>query len=163
MNVRAEFLEDLKDVEDKMVSLAEAFPQDKFTWRPGTGVRSVSEVFLHMAGGNFGFPSAWGATPPAGIQRQGFETSTTEKAQVIALMKQSYAYMRQSVENLSDADLAKSIKMFGQQRKVGSVLFITATHQHEHVGQLIAYARMTGVVPPWTAERLAKQPPPPKN
>ena len=162
-NARTEFLNDLKDVEDKVVSLAEAFPQEKYTWRPAEGVRSVSEVFLHLAGGNFGFPSYWNAQPPAGIERKGFEKSTTDKTKVIELLKQSYGYMRQSAESLSDADLAKAVKMFGQETTVSGVLFFAATHQHEHLGQAIAYARMNGVVPPWTAARQAIQQAQPKK
>ena len=162
-NVRAEFLDDLKEVEDKVVSLAEAFPQEKYTWRPAEGVRSVSEVFLHLAGGNFGFPTLWGAQPPAGIERKGFEKSTTDKGKVIELLKQSYDYMRQSAASLSDADLARGVKMFGQETTASGALFFVATHQHEHLGQAIAYARMNGVVPPWTAARQAKQQTPPKK
>lgn len=161
--IRAEFLDDLKDVEDKAVSLAEAFPQEKYTWRPAEGVRSVSEVFLHLAGGNFGFPTFWGAQPPAGIERKGLEKSTTDKTRVIELLKQSYDYMRQAATNLSDADLAKAVKMFGQETTASGVLFFVATHQHEHLGQAIAYARMNGVVPPWTAARQAKQQAQPKK
>jgi uncharacterized damage-inducible protein DinB len=162
-NVRAEFLDDLKEVEDKVVSLAEAFPQEKYTWRPAEGVRSTSEVFLHLAGGNFGFPTFWGIQPPAGIERKGFEKSTTDKTKVVELLKQSYDHMRQSVATLSDADLAKAVKMFGQETTVSGALFFVATHQHEHLGQAIAYARMNGVVPPWTAARQAKQQAQPKK
>jgi uncharacterized damage-inducible protein DinB len=162
-NIRAQFLDDLKDTEDKVVSLAEAFPQEKYTWRPAAGVRSVGEVFLHLAGGNFGFPTYWGAQPPAGIERKGFEKSTTDKAKVIELVRQSYDYMRKAAQNLSDADLAKAVKMFGEETTVSGVLFTIATHQHEHLGQVIAYARMNGVVPPWTAARQAKQQAPPKK
>jgi uncharacterized damage-inducible protein DinB len=116
-----------------------------------------------LAGGNFGFPSYWNAQPPTGIERKGFEKSTTDKTKVIELLKQSYGYMRQSAESLSDADLAKAVKMFGKETTVSGVLFFAATHQHEHLGQAIAYARMNGVVPPWTAARQAKQQAQPKK
>jgi uncharacterized damage-inducible protein DinB len=156
-------LNDLKDVQDKVVSLAEAFPQEKYAWRPGTDVRSVSEVFLHLASGNFGFPMSWGVQPPAGIERKGFEKSTTDRAKVVALLNQSYAHIREAVLKMPDADLDKQVKLFGQQMTEGQVLFLVATHQHEHLGQAIAYARMNGVVPPWTAARQAKQTAAPKK
>jgi uncharacterized damage-inducible protein DinB len=162
-DIRAQFLGDLKEVEEKMVGLAQATPQEKFTWRPQEGVRSMSEVFLHLAGGNFGFPNFWGVKPPEGIQTRGFDKSTTDKAKVIELMKQSYDHMRKAVEGISDADLDKSIKFFGQPATLREVLFDIATHSHEHLGQAIAYARMNGVVPPWTAERQAKQAAAPKK
>jgi uncharacterized damage-inducible protein DinB len=156
-DIRAQFLSDLKEVEDKMVGLAQAMPQEKYTWRPEEGVRSVSEVYLHLAGGNFGYPSFWGVKPPEGIQVRGFDKLTTDKAKVIELMKQSYEHMRKAVEGISDADLDKSIKFFGQTATLREVLFDIATHSHEHLGQSIAYARMNGIVPPWTAARQAKQ------
>jgi uncharacterized damage-inducible protein DinB len=136
--------------------LAEAFPAEKFAWRPAEGVRSVSETLLHLATANFGFPNAWGVKPPEGLDLRGLQKSTTDKAKVIALVKQSYEHMRAAVSNLSDADLEKRVKFFGDEAPIAEILFHTANHQHEHLGQLIAYARMNGVVPPWTAERAAK-------
>lgn len=156
-NNRVFFLSDLLEVQEKAVSLAEAFPADKYTWRPGEGVRSVSEVFLHFAGANYGFPAFWGAAPPAGIEQKGFEQSTTDKAKIIEQMKQSFEHMRQAVEKLSDADLDRSVKFFGGPAPISKVLFGIANHTHEHLGQAIAYARMNGVVPPWTARQEKEQ------
>lgn len=156
-NNRAFFLDDLKEIQEKVVSLADAFPADKYTWRPGPGVRSVSEVFLHFASANYGFPTFWGAEPTAGIEQKGFEQSTTDKAKIIEQMKQSFEHMRQAVEKLSDADLDRSVKFFGGPAPISKVLFGIANHTHEHLGQAIAYARMNGVVPPWTAARQEQQ------
>jgi uncharacterized damage-inducible protein DinB len=156
-NNRAFFLDDLKETQEKVVSLADAFPADKYTWRPGAGVRSVSEVFLHFASANYGFPTFWGAAPPTGIERKGFEQSTTDKSKIIEQVKQSFEHMRQAVEKLSDADMNRSMKFFGGPAPLSKVLFGIANHTHEHLGQAIAYARMNGVVPPWTAARQTKQ------
>src|SRR5262245_38853331 len=76
---KAKFLDDMKDLQSKFVGLAQAIPQDKYTWRPGTGVRSISEVFLHVAGGNFALTPMMGAKPYEGYNRQNYETSTTDK------------------------------------------------------------------------------------
>jgi hypothetical protein len=65
--VRAEILYWIQDAETKLVQLAEAIPQEKYTWRPGEGVRSVSEVFLHVAGGNYSIPRTLGVQPPEGF------------------------------------------------------------------------------------------------
>ena len=149
-NIRTAFLDDLKDEQEKIVGLAEAFPAEKFAWRPAEGVRSVSETLLHLATANFGFPNAWGVKPPEGLDLRGLQKSTSDKAKVIALVKQSYEHMRAAVSNLSDGDLEKSVKFFGDEAPIAEVLFHTANHQHEHLGQLIAYARMSGVAPPWS-------------
>ncbi len=154
---RADFLEDWDDMAKKAVSLAEAMPAEKYTWRPGEGVYSVSEIYLHLAGGNFGFAQAIGFAPPAGIETRGLMKSTTEKAKVVEILKQSFEHVRQAALKTSDADLGKPAKLFGQQTTVQNVLYILGTHQHEHFGLAIAYARVNGVVPPWTAARQAQQ------
>ena len=66
----------LDDVQKKILSLEDAIPQDKFKWRPAPGVRSVSEAFLHIAYGNYGFTkAATGKEPPADV---GWETDHAE-------------------------------------------------------------------------------------
>jgi uncharacterized damage-inducible protein DinB len=155
---RAEFLYQSTDAEQKLVSLAGAIPQEKYAWRPMEGVRSVSEVFLHVARANFTFPTFLGIPAPAGIDRQGLEKSTTEKSKVVEVLKQSFEYARQAALKIPDADLDKPVKMFGREVTVRAVLFTLALHQHEHLGQSIAYARSNSVVPPWTATRQARPP-----
>lgn len=153
---RADFLADWNDMAEKAVSLAEAMPADKYTWHP-EGARSVSEIYLHIASGNFGFPRALGIQPPPGIDPRTLEKSTTDKAKVVEILRQSFDHVRQAVLNTSDADLDKPIKLFGQPSTVRNLFYILGTHQHEHFGLSIAYARMNGVVPPWTAARQAQQ------
>jgi uncharacterized damage-inducible protein DinB len=151
---KAASLTDIKDTESKFVGLAKAIPQEKYTWRPGDGVRSVSEVFLHIASANYGLPPMMGATPPEGFNRQGFEKSTTDKNQIVEQLTKSFAYLETSVEKMSQADIEKHVKMFGGKEGTGGdVLFLVITDLHEHLGQMIAYARQNSVVPPWTAAR----------
>ncbi len=151
---RAEFLKELDNVEKKMVSLAEAMPQDKFTWRPMEGVRSVSEVYTHMAGSNFRFPQSLGIKPPAGIE--GDLDKITDKAKVVETLKQSFTHLRQAATNTPDADWDKTITVSGRTINVREAFFRQALGLREHLGQSIAYARMNRVVPPWTAAREAQ-------
>ena len=146
---RDQFLNQLKDVESKIVGLADAMPQEKYAWRPADGVRSISEVYVHIAGANYFLPSFIGVKPPAGLTRD-MEKTVTEKAKVIEVLKASFAHVREAVANLSDADLEKPAKFFGQATTTQGVLFTMANHMHEHLGQSIAYARTNGVVPPWS-------------
>jgi uncharacterized damage-inducible protein DinB len=151
VGMRALFLYQLADVEKKVTSLAAAMPADKYSWRPGEGVRSVSEVFTHIAVTNYYFPTMAGVKPPAGFDPK-MEKNVTEKAKVQEALKQSFEHARHAVEGLSDADMARQIKMFGQPATVEGMIFTMANHMHEHMGQLIAYARVNGVVPPWSAK-----------
>jgi len=154
--LRGEMLMNASGVEQKILDLVKAMPQDKFTWRPGEGVRSVSEVFLHIAGANYLFPSFVGAKIPDGIDLKTLEQSTTDKAKIAEIVKTSFASFRDNLSNLSDADLDKTGKLFGMETTYRNIYLIALTHMHEHLGQSIAYARTNGVVPPWTAEQEAK-------
>jgi uncharacterized damage-inducible protein DinB len=143
------FLSQLKDVETKITGLADTMPQEKYAWRPGPGVRSISEVYMHIAVANYFIPTFMGVKVPQGFN-PGIEKSVTEKAKVIEAVHASFDHVREIVTALPDADLDKPAKMFGQQTTYQGVLFLIANHMHEHLGQSIAYARTNGVVPPWS-------------
>lgn len=147
---RAEFLNEMKYFEARYTQLAEAIPADKYTWRPAAGVRSVSEVLLHVAAANQGLPNYAGIKPPAGFSMQGYEASTTDKAKVIAELKKSFEHIRAAAGQMKDADAEKPLKVFGMDFTGRSFSFFMARHLGEHLGQLIAYARVNGVVPPWS-------------
>jgi uncharacterized damage-inducible protein DinB len=155
---RAEFLRELEYLESRFVRLAEQMPAEKYTWRPAEGVRSVSEVFLHVAGANFGLTRRIGTPSPAGFTPQDYDKTTTDKAQVVQRLKESFAHMRAAAIKASDADADKTMPWFGGSTitQRGFLTFV-ARHAGEHLGQSIAYARMNGVVPPWTEEAQQQQ------
>jgi uncharacterized damage-inducible protein DinB len=146
---RADFLTQFDDVSKKIVDLAEAVPADKYGWRPAPGVRSISEVYMHIVGGNSYIPSFMGVKPMEGIER-GMEKSVTEKARVVDLLKKSMAHARAAVLATPDADLDKKVKIFGGESSERGVIMIIGNHLHEHLGQSIAYARANGIAPPWS-------------
>ena len=149
---RAEFLEELAYYEQRYTRLAEAIPADKYAWRPGEGVRSIGEVYAHISAANYGIARALGTPPPAGLDFKAVTAAGADKAKVTQLLKESFAHFRQAILAISDADMDKPQKMFNRQTTVrGSFLMITG-HFGEHLGQSIAYARVSGVTPPWTEE-----------
>jgi uncharacterized damage-inducible protein DinB len=152
---RADFLFQQNGVEKEILGLAEATPAEKFSWRPAEGVRSVSEVYMHLVGANYMLPSFAGVKMPEGITRD-MEKTVTEKAAVIEALKKSFAHLRAAIAGTADADLDKPLKFFGMDSTVRGLYLVVANHEHEHLGQSIAYARMNGIVPPWTAARQAK-------
>ena len=148
--VRADILRQVDAARDKLMALAEATPADKFTWRPNDKVRTIGEVYAHVAGGNYFIPTLWGEKPPEGINPRGFDKDAGDKAKTIATMKASFEHVQRIVEGTADADLNKTIKIFDHEGTVREALLIIATHEHEHLGQSIAYARSIGIVPPWS-------------
>ncbi|MCM2317125.1 MAG: DinB family protein, partial [Thermoanaerobaculia bacterium] len=137
-------------MEKKLIALAEATPAEKFAWRPAEGVRSVGEVYAHVAGGNYFLMSLLGVKPPAGIDLQTLEASLEDKAAIIAAMKDSFKFANAEIEKMSDADLDKAMKFFGQDTTARGIVMFSIEHVSEHLGQSIAYARMNGITPPWS-------------
>ncbi len=160
---RAEVLAEVRVQEDKFVRLAEAIPADKYTWRPGPDVRSIAEVFLHVAAANYNLPKLIGTPPPADIDIPKLEKSTTDKAKVIAILKDSFAHERDGIMKMPDADLEKSLDWFGGKNTERGILLFMTRHTAEHLGQSIAYARFIGVVPPWTEDQQRQQASPPQK
>jgi uncharacterized damage-inducible protein DinB len=148
--VHADLLKNLDDTQKKFVSLAEAVPADKYTWRPAEGVRSISEVYMHIAGANYMIPAGMGVAPPPGLSPD-MEKKVTDKAKVVEQLKQSFEHLRKALEGASE--LEKTAKLFGRDSTNGAVQVLILTHLHEHLGQAIAYARMNKVTPPWAAGR----------
>jgi uncharacterized damage-inducible protein DinB len=142
---RAEFLVNLDDVQRKIIALAEATPAEKFSWRPSPDVRSLSEVYVHIAGGNYFLATFLGTDAPK--TAGDMEKTVTKKADVVAELKRSFEHLRAAA--LKSEDLEKPVKMFGNATTHRGVLVTVLSHLHEHLGQSIAYARINGITPPW--------------
>jgi uncharacterized damage-inducible protein DinB len=153
-----DYLAEVDRVREQILALAGAMPQEVYAWRPAEGVRSTSEVYLHLAFANYMLPAVAGYAPPAdladqlGIDKiQSWDTATTDKAAVAGRLSRSFDHLRSTVEGISEADLGATVEFFGQTPTKRQILLLALGHLHEHLGQAIAYARMNGVVPPWSA------------
>jgi len=156
-DMKAQALLDLQAVNKKCVDLAEALPSDKLTWRPSPGTRSFAEVLLHVAGERYGILSMMGAEPPAGFKARELEKSTTEKDRIVHDLNQSWDFANKTISSMSNVDFAKPVPKLGPQANQGDVVYILVADAHEHLGQLIAYARQNGIVPPWTVQKEKKK------
>ena len=153
-----DLLKDVAGVETKILGLARAMPPGAYEWRPGPGVRSSQEVFIHIAADNYFLPAAMGTSAPAetGINGkdyktvEAFEKRTMTRDQVIAELEKSFAFLKTSMTSMPDAKLDAPLDVFGQKMSNRALLISTTTHLHEHLGQLIAYARSNKVTPPWS-------------
>lgn len=143
------WLGELEHASRQLLQLAEAIPAEKFSWRPAPGVRSVSEVFMHLAIANHFLLSQAGVAPAFDLKSLGKEPekSKTAKDDVTAFLRTSFEPLR---ANYASSDKQKKVKLFGKEATVEGVFLRILVHNHEHMGQMIAYARMNGVVPPWS-------------
>ena len=153
--VKGEMMMWIKDAESKLAELSEAMPEAKYGWRPVKGVRTVGEIYMHVATANFGIPSFLGVKPPEGFDPMKHEKSLTKKADITRALKASFAHMEQALMNASDEDMDKPAEFFGMKTTARGAYLLLLSHAHEHLGQSIAYARSNNVTPPWTAREQA--------
>lgn len=146
---RDEFLHDLDDVQKKVLDLAAAVPAEKYAWRPGDGVRSVSEVYMHIAGANYVLCTFLGVQPPADMPNE--IEKITDKKRILAELQKSFDHVRSIARGTADADLEQPVKMLGSETTKRGIFVTILNHVHEHLGQSVAYARVNGIVPPWSA------------
>lgn len=137
-------------VSRQLLSLAEATPAEKFTWRPVPGVRSMSEVYMHIALANFYLLSVTGPKMPADIKSGDMEKKVTSKAEVIDWLKRSLDAVSAAHAAVKPADLQRKVKIAGRDATVDGMYLRIIIHANEHMGQLIAYARTSGITPPWS-------------
>jgi hypothetical protein len=155
LEIRKRFVMDLDTLQSKFLALSEAIPADKYAWRPAPGVRSIGEAFMHVASEYYVYtPMSYGATRSPVIPRgqdafKTFESKST-KADVQKHLKEGFAYMKAQIEGLDPAAITGTQKLFGGDHTIVETSFIMSGDLHEHLGQLIAYARQNGIKPPWS-------------
>lgn len=140
-----------RHVSRQLIALAEATPEEKFAWRPAPGVRSTSEVYMHIVIASFSLLSVTGPKIPPDLKEE-MEKSVTSKAEVINWLKRSLEAVKQAHSAETPKDLARKVRVNGSDATVDGMYLRIIVHANEHMGQLVAYARMTGVVPPWSGQ-----------
>lgn len=148
--VVTDFLNVYNTTTDKAAQLADAIPVEKYDWRPAKGIRSVRESVLHLASGNYFFGSMLGVAVPEGIDPRSMEQSGMSKEEAISALKESVAYIQDALNGMQEDELDAKVDFFGNEITKRQAIYILGDHAAEHLGQLIAYARMNEVVPPWS-------------
>ncbi len=147
---RTSLLKSFDDASGKILRLAEAIPEANYGWRPMEGVGTVREVLVHVTETNLGLGARLGAKPPTGLERKTVATAMTTKAEAIAVTKRSMDFVRGVLAEIPAAELLPEVEVFGKKAPKLRVALLPADHAHEHLGQLIAYARMNRIAPPWS-------------
>lgn len=165
----SEYLHEFDDTSQHVMQLAGAIPADKFGWRPGPGVRSISEVYVHIATANFLLLGLTGVKLPAEYypnikpaadgksdlkaifaRTKELEDTVSDKDQVIRMLKQSFDAARAQVSAATPVELDKPEVFFQEKTTLRGIYLRLLAHLNEHYGQSIAYARVNGIVPPWS-------------
>ena len=153
-----DLIHDVTTVETKVLGLAKTMPPMVYDWRPAKGVRSTAEVLVHIAGDNYFLPALMGVTPPPETAIDGrdnktvaaFEARAMTRDQIIGELSRSFTFLKQAMSDCPDRTLESPPKNSVRKTTVRATWIATVTHLHEHLGQLIAYARSNNITPPWS-------------
>jgi len=155
LEVRKELLTNFDSLQSKFLQLAEAIPADKYSWRPAPGVRSIGEVFMHIASEYYYWtPAVFGTKPSPVVEgnKAGFDKfeKMGTKPEVLKHLKEGFAFERETIASLDEAKIVGLQKRTRGSTQVLEMAWDMTDDLHEHLGQLIAYARMNGIKPPWS-------------
>ena len=141
-----EFMGQIDFVKGRLLQLAEAMPDDKYNWTPDEGVRTVGEVYIHVAESNYHLIAMIKGIKPDMPESK----SPTDKKTALSMLEKSFDAVKDAAGKLTEADLDKEVEAFGMKFSLRNFMTSMLGHSHEHLGQSIAYARMNGVAPPWS-------------
>ncbi|MGD1957219.1 MAG: DinB family protein [Fulvivirga sp.] len=136
---------------ERVSQLAEAIPEDKYSYKPSDKVRTAGEAVMHVASANYWLSMKMGAELPAEIDLMTYEKSVTGKENIKAALAKSYEFLMASARAVPDDQLLDAVEFpGGMPMNKRGVMLVALSHVSEHMGQLIAYARANEVVPPWS-------------
>jgi uncharacterized damage-inducible protein DinB len=160
-----EFVGQVHFIQGRLVELQKAVPQEKYSWRPAEGVRSVGEVYLHAAAANYYFAKFTGYEVPKDIDVDMapeklksiglWDKKTTDKNEITKILERSFSDLLTTTKKIKESDLEKNIHVFGMDMTLRNFMVSSLNHMHEHLGQSIAYARSNGITPPWSQKEQA--------
>ena len=136
-----------------VVRSAEKVPEELYSFRATPEVRTMAELYGHVADAMFGMcATAAGTKPP----KSGIEKSVTGKAALVAALKEGVSYCNSVYDGMTDQKGLETVPFyFGPSPRL-SVLYFVVTHTYEHYGNLVTYMRLNKIVPP------SSEPPPAK-
>jgi hypothetical protein len=144
---------DVENLRSKFVAMATAFPEDRYDWKPMEDTRSVRDVLVLVAAevpANWDLPAAEGAAKGYRAESVRVGNVAATKALLITELNRSFDHLSRSLAGMSDSARAADGKTFGRDIKVDAGITLALSDMHEHLGQLIAYARSNRIVPPWS-------------
>jgi uncharacterized damage-inducible protein DinB len=124
---------------------AEKMPEESYGFKPTEAVRSYGQIVGHVADAQYTFCSrVLGEKNPA----PEIEKTKTSKADLIAALKDAFAYCDKAYDGMTDASAVQMVKLFGNDAPKLGVLTVNSAHAVEHYGNLVTYMRMKNIVPP---------------
>jgi uncharacterized damage-inducible protein DinB len=131
---------------DQVIASAEMLDEELYAFRPTDEVRSMGELFAHIANAQYAFcPAAAGESSPA---TENFEETRTTKAAIIEALEMGFGYCEGVYARMTDEMGARSVDFFTGPNTAFGVLAFNSAHNYEHYGNLVTYMRLNGITPP---------------
>ena len=144
---------------DLLLRSAEKVPEENYNFKPTDTVRSFGQIVGHVADAQYLFCSiALGEKNPA----PKIEQSKTSKADLIAALKEAFAYCDKAYDGMTDASAVQMVKLFGNDAPKLAALTVNNMHNMEHYGNLVTYMRLKNIVPPSSEPKPQAEAPPKK-
>jgi uncharacterized damage-inducible protein DinB len=140
-NAKAQFTA----ISDFVARSAAKIPDNLYSFQPTPEVRTVAQLFGHIADAYFAMCSqAAGSKPP----QSGIENSATTRAALVKALNDGVSYCQSVMETMTDHKGAETVPFyFGPTPRLGILFFVT-THTYEHYGNLVTYMRLNKIIPP---------------
>lgn len=139
-----------------LLKSAERMPEESYAFKPTEGVRSFGQIIGHAADAQYLFCSvALGEKNPA----PKIEQTKTAKADLVAALKEAFAYCDKAYDSMTDTGGTQTVKLFKQDMPKLGVLSVNNLHSTEHYGNLVVYLRMKNLVPPSSDPGFGVEPP----
>jgi len=134
-----------RGVKGMLLRSAELMPEENYGFKPTEAVRSFGQIVGHAADAQYTFCSAvLGEKNPA----LKIEKTKTTKAELIAALREAFAYCDKAYETVTDANASQPVKLYVNDMPRSGVLAVNSLHSVEHYGNLVVYLRMKNIVPP---------------
>jgi len=142
-------------VKDILLRSADKMPEENYSFKPIDTVRSYGQIVGHVADAQYMFCSiALGDKNPG----PKIEQTKTSKADLIAALKDAFAYCDKAYDGMTDASATQMVKLFGNDAPRLGALTVNNMHNMEHYGNLVTYMRMKNIVPPSSEPASPPQP-----
>jgi uncharacterized damage-inducible protein DinB len=135
-------------VKDNVMKSAEKIPEDLWSFRPTPQVRTIGQLFAHIADGQYEFCGMATGNPP----QKNIEQTATKKAEITAALKAAFAYCDGVYAHMTAASAVETVQANGQRQTRIGLMDFNIAHTDEHYGNLVTYMRIKGIVPPSSAQ-----------
>jgi uncharacterized damage-inducible protein DinB len=133
-----------------MIALCDSIPFEDYDWRPVEEVRSIMETIIHVASTNYYLASYLNSPVPKGIKPAEFPSLINTKEDVKEMLLRSIDHVREAIQKVDENELYSEVDFWRGKETQQRIILQVGEHMAEHLGQLIVYARIQGVIPPWS-------------